>query len=154
MDVEIRELNPQPTLVVRRRVKVTAIGPFIQEAFGAVYSLVARRGASPVGMPFTRYLAMSEDSFDLEAGTAIAATMDGEGPVVAGELPGGTCAVCWHIGPFETVGETYNALTNWLADHGQTSAGPPWECYWTSPAEEPDPSKWRTEVFQPVTAQT
>jgi len=151
MDAEIRELNPQPTLVMRRRVELAGIGQFVQEAFGAVYGLLAARGIAPTGMPFTRYLEMSETSMDVEAGTAVPVATTGEGDVVASELPGGPCAVTWHIGPFDTISETYEALSAWIAALQRAPGGPPWECYWTDPSSEPDPAKWRTEVFQPLT---
>lgn len=150
MDVEIRELDAQPTIVLRGRVEIAGVGQFLQEAFGAVYGFLGLRGLAPVGMPFARYLAMAETEMEVEAGTAVAAPATGEGTVVASQLPGGPCAVTWHIGPFDTIAETYEALITWIADQGHVPGGPPWECYWTDPAEEPDSSKWRTEVFQPL----
>jgi effector-binding domain-containing protein len=65
-------------------------------------------------------------------------------------LAGGTVAVAQHWGPYEAIGESYDELGRWVSEHGRQPAGPMWEMYWTDPESEPDPAKWRTEIFWPV----
>ena len=59
-------------------------------------------------------------------------------------------AVTWHIGPYETLPEAYEAIETWTADHGLASAGPMWEIYWSDPQVEPDPEHWCTQMMWPV----
>jgi effector-binding domain-containing protein len=40
-------------------------------------------------------------------------------------------------------------LAEWIVRNGGTPASSPWEVYFTDPAEEPDPQKWRTEIVMP-----
>jgi effector-binding domain-containing protein len=58
--------------------------------------------------------------------------------------------VTWHVGPYVELGKAYRALDAWLAEQGKKPTGPPWEVYWTGPAEEEDSAKWRTEVGYPI----
>jgi AraC family transcriptional regulator len=37
-----------------------------------------------------------------------------------------------------------------MKSQGLEPAGAPWEVYVTDPGAEPDPSKWRTDIFFPV----
>ncbi len=55
-----------------------------------------------------------------------------------------------HVGPYETLDQTYGALMGWIAEQGRSVAGPMWEVYWSDPGAEPDPTRWRTEVIVPV----
>ena len=41
-------------------------------------------------------------------------------------------------------------LNEWIVREGLEPAGVPWEVYVTDPGAEPDPSKWRTDLYFPV----
>ena len=45
---------------------------------------------------------------------------------------------------------TYAAIEAWIASTGHTASGGPWEIYLTDPSQEPDPSRWLTEVIYPL----
>ena len=47
-------------------------------------------------------------------------------------------------------GQTWSALTEWMASQGLQPAGAPWEVYVTDPGKVTDQSKWRTDIFFPV----
>jgi effector-binding domain-containing protein len=65
-------------------------------------------------------------------------------------LPGGPAIGTEHIGPYDTLGLAYAALSAWLSEHGATAASPPWEVYFSEPTG--DPATWRTGVLQPYAA--
>jgi effector-binding domain-containing protein len=58
--------------------------------------------------------------------------------------------VTWHVGPYDTIGEAHEFLDGWIHGQGMDHVGAPWEVYWTDPEEEPDSSKWRTEIGYPI----
>jgi len=60
--------------------------------------------------------------------------------VVPSQLPAGTIACATHVGPYESLAETYSAT------QGLALSGPMWEVYLSDPQLEPDPSTWRTDV--------
>jgi AraC family transcriptional regulator len=149
-DVLERTLAPQPVLVVRRRVKRADIAKALGEMLGAVFVHAQRAGATLVGQPFTRYLDWGPGLVSIEAGLPIAARVEGEGDVLAEVLPGGRVAVTTHRGPYEQLVDAHAAVQQWIEERGLHAKGSPWEVYVTDPADEPDPTNWRTDVFWPI----
>ncbi len=148
---EIQERTPRPALAIRLHTSVADIPSTLAVALPEVWHAAEAMGLVPDGPPFTRYLSMPGDALDYEAGVPLPiAASAGRGRAVPVELPGGTVAVAWHVGPYETLAETYDALMRWIGEQGRAVAGPMWEVYWSDPAAEPDPSRWRTEVIVPV----
>jgi effector-binding domain-containing protein len=151
---ELQERAPTPVLTIRLHTAVEEIPASLAVALPEVWKAAEASGLAPDGPPFTRYLAELSDlarDLDYEAGVPLPLPAAvARGRAVPGELPGGTLAVAWHVGPYDTLGETYGALLAWIGEQGRTVAGPMWEVYWTDPATEPDPARWRTEVIVPV----
>ena len=90
------------------------------------------------------------DTVDLECATPVASPMARAGRVQAGELPAGIAATVTHIGPYDTLSQTWAALMAWMKSQSLEGAGAPWEVYVTDPGPEPDQSRWRTDIFFPV----
>lgn len=158
-DVKLTTINAQPTLAIRAKVPMAEIGARLGELLPKAFMTAQMKGAQMVGPPYVRYLdaRLGEDGYqpmgeiiEIEAGVPVASRVEGEGDVQPYELPGGEAAVGWHIGPYERVGDTYAVLWQLVRAEGRSAGGPPWEVYWTDPGEEPDPAKWRTQVFQPI----
>jgi effector-binding domain-containing protein len=147
--VETRTIEAQPALVIRARASAATIGPMLGELLPEVHHVMERSGAEMAGPPFVRYLTLG-DEWDFEAGAPVASAVEGEGRVVASTLPGGSVAVVTYTGPYEGVGEAHEAIGKWLAEQGRQPAGPPWDSYVTDPMQEPDASKWRTDVYYPL----
>jgi hypothetical protein len=154
---EIREEPARRTAVVHGAVPASALPEFVREALPAAWEAMTGAGFAPGGPPFSRYFSFAPESVEVEAGVTIAdapgppmRAFEGSGNVQPGELPAGQVAVGWHIGPYETIAETYDALMTWIADEGREPGGAMWEVYWSDPGEEPDPSKWRTEILVPL----
>lgn len=68
----------------------------------------------------------------------------------SGQAPAGIMAMVTHMGPYDNLGETWNALMQWIESNDLQPAHAPWEVYVTDPGAEADPSKWRTDIFFPV----
>jgi effector-binding domain-containing protein len=71
------------------------------------------------------------------------------GEVEPGTIGGGAAAHAVHVGPYDTIGRTWEALDAWLRAEGRTPSGPFWECYIDDP-EEVDASELKTELYVPV----
>ncbi|MEZ5207621.1 MAG: GyrI-like domain-containing protein [Acidimicrobiales bacterium] len=96
--------------------------------------------------PFGFYPRMPGETVEVWLGFPIDAPIEATGEVQPFELPGGTAVIGEHVGPFDTLSETYEALAAWAADQGIASPVPCGETYVTDPSAEPDPSRWRTAV--------
>lgn len=148
-EIQIVSLQEQPTACVRRKMRPSQLGD-IPELIGRTFEAVQAAGMEPAGMPYTRVHSMSVFGMDVEVGWPLAAPFPGSGDVGAGVLPGGPAAVASYFGPYEEIGPAHEAIAAWCKAHGHQVAGAPWESYFTDPNEEPDRSKWRTDITFPV----
>ena len=149
-EFSLLERAPQPTAVVRSTIAVSDIPKFLGRAYAAVMRVLAIQGITPVGGPFAYYRGAPTTTVEIEAGFPVAVPCASDGDVLAGELPGGTIATATHVGPYETMVDTYERLTNWISAQGLLPGEAMWESYLTDPQQEPDPTKWRTHIFWPV----
>jgi effector-binding domain-containing protein len=124
---------------------------------GEVFGWLGARGLGPAGAPFFKYnLIDMERELEVEAGVPVAAAVDGDDQVISGVLPAGRYATLTHVGhPSELVKVT-GALLDWAATQGlrwdmsPADGGERWGCrleiYLTDPSQEPDMSKWETQL--------
>jgi AraC family transcriptional regulator len=144
------ERAAKPILAIRLVTPVEGIPAALAVALPEVWHAAEELGLAPDGPPYTRYFTMPAPEIEYEAGVPLAAPAPtAVGRATPGELPGGTVAVAWHVGPYDRLGDTYRALEAWIAEQGRAVGGPMWEVYWTDPDSAP-PEEWRTEIVVPV----
>ena len=147
--IEIRTLTVKDVASVRETIGRDDISEAMGRNFQAVGSAIAKQGAEIAGSPFARYHSFG-DEIDLEAGMPVKSPITADGDVKPSQLPGGSVVLAVHAGPYESLGMTYDALEAWMTSTHRTPSGPPWEIYLTDPSNEPDPSKWLTQVIWPI----
>ena len=159
-----KDLDEQPVLLVRRRVKRSEIAATIGAVLPSIFQYAQARGIALSGHPFTRYSASGLGLLTIEPGMRIvgprpsdasasaAGSKPGSGTdeVIVDALPAGPAATTVHAGSYETLQEAYAALEAWMESNAIEPTGAPWESYITDPAEYPDPKDWQTEVCWPI----
>jgi effector-binding domain-containing protein len=153
---EIVTRAEQPYVAIRARVTMAELGG-LGARFGEVFAWLDARGLAPAGPPFFRYdvIDMMRE-LQVEAGVPVAVAVDGDAQVSSGVLPAGRYATLTHVGhPSELLGVT-KALLDWAAGQGLSwdmspgEGGERWgsrlEIYLTDPGQEPDMSKWVTQL--------
>jgi AraC family transcriptional regulator len=150
LSIERRELEAQPILFTQLRAARHELSQAIGTGVGKVYMYAQQAGIALAGHPFTRYLSPGPGLLTIDVGFRIATAATGQGDVEAGQLQGGLAVVAIHGGPYDQLAETYAAAERWMEENDLQPAGTPWEWYVTDPAEHPDPSDWRTEVYWPA----
>jgi AraC family transcriptional regulator len=148
--VSRRVLTPQPMLFIRRQVARQDLAAALGECFGAVGAYCQKAGIALAGPPLARYPSSGSSLLTVEAGMPIAAPAPGEGDIEAGFLQGGAAAFAVHMGPYNRLHETFEAIEQWMAKNDVRPGGAPWESYVTDPADYPDSADWRTEVYWPL----
>lgn len=143
--------SEMPTIGVRSVVALDAMPDFFGAAYEQIFERIGREGLTVTGMPFGRYRGMPTETVDIEAGVTIAETVPSSGETVSGTLPATKAVEAVHIGPYDTMVETYEAMQEWIAAEGLEPSHEMWEFYLTDPAAEPDPAKWQTKIVWPVT---
>ena len=149
-EVEVRELEEQPTAVIRSRVEEDQLGPWFAGSFGALATHLQSIDVATVGLPFAR-CAEGADAYDVEAGLPVAMAITPDNGIEPSSLPGGPAAATWHRGAYATARPAYTAIADWLERNGCEPAGPPWETYHSDTATDLDETTWITEVIQPFT---
>ena len=154
---EIVTRAEQPYVAVRARVTIETLGVVVPPLNQLVFAWLGERGVAPAGAPFWKYDVIDMPGrLEVEAGVPVTAAVEGDGRVISGVLPAGRYATVVHVGhPSELAGAT-GALLDWAAERGLTfdmspgENGERWgsrlEIYLTDPREEPDMSKWETQL--------
>jgi effector-binding domain-containing protein len=153
---EIVTRAEQPYVAIRGRVSMAEIGAFAVRT-PEVYAWLGTHGVAPAGPPFLKYNVIDMmRQLEIDNGVPVAAPVDGDVDVIAGVVPAGRYATVTHVGhPSELMGAT-KALLDWAAGQGLTwdmspgETGERWggrlEIYLTDPRQEPDMSKWVTQL--------
>ena len=146
---EIRELSAQPVAFIRFQSRPDELGARFGEILPMVFRYVGSTGIAPAGAPYARYLSMTDETFDIEAGIPVVSTVPPGGRIESGELPGGRVVYTLHVGPYDKLGDAHDAVNKWIAEEGLEISGPPWEYYVSDPMEAP-PAEWETEIYYPI----
>jgi effector-binding domain-containing protein len=70
--------------------------------------------------------------------------------VRAASLPACRAVQAIHVGKYDTLGMTYEAVKQRMREEGLQASDDMWENYLSDPSAEPDPATWRTLVVWPV----
>ncbi|TAK35638.1 MAG: MerR family transcriptional regulator [Chloroflexota bacterium] len=149
-DVVLKKVEPQMVAGVR------AVIPSYSDVgglFGELFAYLGRRGVRPAGPPMAIYFdtEFKERDADVEAAIPIADRINADGRVSVRELPGAeSTAIVVHHGSYETIGEAYTALMEWVQLNGYCIVGPIREVYLRGPESGGDPASYVTEVQIPV----
>ena len=149
-ECEITEIAPQTAAVVHGELPMSELPGFYERAFPAVMAALAEQGVAPAGAPFGYYPSMPAATVVVEAGIPTAGPIEAAGDVEPRELPGGRMVTAVHVGPYDTLPQTYGEMERWMRERGVTPRGGPFESYETDPGEEPDQSKWETRIHWPI----
>lgn len=150
-EVKLRQRAAAIALTHRRKVRLTEIGRVIQTSFGEVYGYLGAHRVTPHDPPFLIYHGApgpGREPFEIEICAPISRPIDPPMGWRLTELPAGTFASTVHVGPYDTLGQTYDRLDAWLRAQGYAKAGPPREVYLSEPSTPPELT--RTVVEYPV----
>ena len=149
--VKLRQRGAAIALAKRRKVRLSEIGRVIQAAFGEVYGYLGSHRVTPHEPPFLIYHGTpgpGREPFEIEICAPIGRPIDPPLGWRLVELPAGTFASTVHVGPYDTLGQTYDHLDAWLRSSEYVKAGPPREVYLSEPSTPPELT--RTVVEYPV----
>jgi effector-binding domain-containing protein len=123
-----------------------------------IFGWLGARDVASAGPPFFRYHVIDmERQMLVEVGVPVESPVDDDGgDVRCGTLPAGEFVVVTHTGPPPSLYGATAELLEWAEARGlawdmwRTEVGEEWGCrvefYLTDPAEQPDMSKWQTQL--------
>lgn len=151
MEPTLRTRAEQPYVAIPVKANFTEWG----QVNALVPELIEWLGSrEPAGAVFFRHRVIGgmEERFELEVGIPVAEPTTGDTRVHSGAKPAGTYVVLMHEGHPDTIADSHRKLVEWAEEKGVELArtGTTWdalfESYLTNPKEEPDPTKWQTEL--------
>jgi effector-binding domain-containing protein len=154
---KIVERTEQPYVAITSKVTMREIGPTARTLLPEVFGWLRQHGIAPGGAPFFRYNVIDmERQLEIEFGVPTNEGVAGDGRVRPGRLPAGRYASLLHRGHYDELYDANAVLIGWAKERAirfdveKTDAGDKFGCrleiYRTDPQEEPDPTKWETEV--------
>jgi effector-binding domain-containing protein len=126
------------------------ISELMAASFGAVARFLAQVGVPITGPAVGLYTKHADGRFRVSAGFVVDDAFESDGTVELMRLPAGRVISTVHIGPYERLTETYDALQGFAARHHLVlNQEAMWEEYLSG--REVDPEQVHTRVTWPVT---
>ena len=147
--MEIRDLSERATAVVRLTTALEELPTRMGEGFGEVYRYLTGAGVQPAGPPFAMYFNMDMTQLEVELGFPVPEPIAASGRVMASKLPGGRAVVGIHVGPYDTLEQTYAKLMDYVEREGLHPESFMYECYLNDPDEVPR-DQLQTEIYFPL----
>ncbi len=143
----------QAIIFLRHAAPHSEFARIFPECIGKVFTHAMAHGLPIAGHPMARYVDTGPGLWGVDFIVPLAEPAP-ESAVTeefqAGSLYTGPVAFAEHTGPYDTLPETNAAIQQWIMDNGYEVSCAPWEYYDTDPSEEPDPTKWVTQVYWPI----
>ncbi len=143
--MEIKEVKQQNTLQVRQTTPVSKLSELMGSVYPEIAAYVAKKGITLAGPPYAMYYNMDMEALDVEVGFPIASADSGEGRLKPGTLPAGRIASGLHTGSYESIGDSYNALTAYVQEQKLEPTGLCYEFYLNDPGEV-KPEELQTQI--------
>jgi effector-binding domain-containing protein len=150
-ECHIMQRDKTPSVVWKTRCSVETLPGVLGEAFEKVMSYLSRISKAPVGPPYVAYFNEDMQDLEIEIGFPVAEILEGDGQVVASEIPAGKFASTVHTGPYQEIATAYNRLTVWVEEQSAEPAGTAYEIYLNDPADTP-PEALQTLILFPLRA--
>jgi len=153
---QLEDRPDQPYMGIRTQATMSELGTVISQRLGEVFAWLGTRGVAPAGPPFIRYHVIDMAAkLDIELGVPVVGAVSDDGNISAGVLPAGRYATLIYTDVGRGI-EANAALLDWGARQGLAwdswpaengeGFGARIEFFLTDPQDEPDPTKWETEV--------
>jgi len=83
---------------------------------------------------------------DVDFGVEVSHTFEPQGEISGAITPAGNVATAIHIGPYDRMRETHNAIHAWAKANKMNFAGKSWEIY-GDPSDDPSKTEVRIEYL-------
>jgi len=148
--MEIRTLDERPTVAIRTMTTGEGLPDALGNGYGEIMEYLERTpGVEAAGPPYSLYHNMDMDHLDVEMGFPVSGAPHPEGRIGPSRIPGGRAVVAIHIGPYETLEETYTKAMTYMEREGLQPEGFMYEMYLNDPDEVPH-EELQTEVYFPL----
>ena len=136
---------------VRRHVAIGGVAAAWKPALDKVWEFLRTQPGLRTGghnVFLYHHPARRDQPMDVDFGVEVTRAFESAGEVYATVTPAGTVAMAVHVGPYERMKETHDAIHAWREANNRAFAGKSWEIYgdWSE-----DPSKLETTIMYLLT---
>lgn len=153
MVFEMVETTPMNYYSVTDEVAISDMtSQFFADRYGELMTFLGEDSKNMTGAPFALYHMwdMENNMTKVEVALSVSSELEGNERINKGMTYEGTAIKAVHVGSYDGAGAVHMALEQHMNDNNYEMAGPCWEVYVTDPGEEPDTTKWVTEIYYPV----
>jgi effector-binding domain-containing protein len=134
--VSVQVAKPRMLAAVRRQVLIGQVGRAWRSALDGVWEFLRQHPelrSDGHNVFFYHHPSARNLPMDVDFGVEVVRPFEQSGEVYLAETPGGKVASALHVGAYDRMGETHEAIRRWAAANGETFAGKSWEIYgdWT-----------------------
>lgn len=120
------------------------------ELFGELGTVMKKQGLKMDGHPYGLYHKFTPEDVDMEAGFPISGDAKPEGRMNLTDTYSGKAVCGKFYGPYTKLAEGWNEMMEYVKQNNLEVIAPCFEIYITGQSEEPDSSKWLTEIYLPI----
>ncbi|MAX81010.1 MAG: hypothetical protein CL843_12660 [Crocinitomicaceae bacterium] len=151
--ISIEEVTPVTYISVIDSCSWEVMEQHYAKDYGQLMEFIGSNNIELTGMPFSFYHVWDEKKAFAVFEPALAVnpeTVPDESGYEVKQSYEGTAVKGTHKGNYDNLGSTWESLYAYVGKEGLEFNGSPWEVYVTDPGQEPDTSKWITEIYIPV----
>lgn len=131
----------------------TEISAALATAYGRVVGFVSTNGLQLAGQPLAITNYWDDRGWSFDAGIPVSGSptrgAGPDSPVRMGETYGGRVVRAVHVGPYDTLQDTYPKIDAFIVAHGMEMNGRPWEVFVSDPGNVAE-DEIVTEIYYPV----
>ncbi len=146
-DVHIETVAPRLIAAVRERTSFPTLAQSIRAGLDKVWPQIIDRSGRNVVIYHPSEPTGLGRQFEIETGVEVPEGFVPKAPAYLRHTPGGRVVTGAHIGSYDRMRTTYEAVEAHVRQHGLKLRGASWEVYghWNE-----DTSKLRTDIFYPI----
>jgi len=148
--IRVEKLSEISYIGIRTTSNNKEIGITMGRLYTRMMSYIQENSIETTGPPIAVYYSFTDSTMDYEAGIPVTLVKDIPEPMKIKTIEAGQFIIGDHIGPYEGMQETYNAMMNYQQIKKIDVEFKSIEKYITDPEEEDNPSKWLTRILFPV----
>ncbi len=147
-DIQVVDVPEMNYLTISGTMHPDEIGAFLGKSYGMIGA--ALEGAEMAGYPAAIYYSYTDTLTQMEAAIPVATKGESKDGIESKSFDAHKALKIDFYGWYGDVGPAHYAIDDFMMANGMDMAGPVREVYVTDPGEEPDTSKWLTEIYYPV----
>jgi len=146
-ETDIVSMDKFQYIGIRKQVKKEALNQFLGTGFSLLIDAIKKQEVPFKGSPFTINYSVSEGKFDIEAGIRIERPMTASEDLKLGSIDSCRAFVVHYIGPYQEIGNIYQATFNYFKEQSIQAIAAPMEFYVSDPSMVKDSTQFKTDIY-------